>query len=174
MYVYVCVGRRDNKEWNFYWEHPFPRIIGYKRSLGLLRVKGSFLETTLRIYVGWTRIYHYFECFCHTLYRLANLWNQRANYDVCVWRRDNKEWNFYWEHPFHRVLEYKRSRDIKEVDNTDYRGYRCARGLGLGKLHLVTEPEAAQWGVVYMPSPHVVFPHCLSSTQPQRLFKCGR
>ena len=67
---------------------------------------------------------------------------------VCVGRRDNKEWNVYWEYPFPRVLGYKRRSDFKEVDNTEFRVIPCARGLGLGKLQLVTESEATLWGVI--------------------------
>ena len=61
---------------------------------------------------------------------------------VGVETRDNQEWNFYWEHPFPRVSQYKRRCDIKEVDITEFRVYRCAPGLelGLAKLQLVIKP----------------------------------
>ena len=76
----------------------------------------------------------------HILDFVKDFVNQRANYNVYVWRHDNKEWIFYWEHPFPRALGYKRRSDIKEIDNTKFRVCRCARELGLGKLQLVIEP----------------------------------
>jgi hypothetical protein len=36
-------------------------------------------------------------------------------------KRDNKEWDFNWEHSFPRILEYERKSDIKEVDIMEFR-----------------------------------------------------
>lgn len=34
---------------------------------------------------------------------------------------DDKEWDLNWEHPLPRVLEYKRTSDMEDVDATVFR-----------------------------------------------------
>ena len=35
-------GKRDNKEWDVNWEHPFPRVSGYKRRGDIKKVDIAF------------------------------------------------------------------------------------------------------------------------------------